>query len=64
MTNLIHSKKLEKHLLLIGEGYNQMCWVVYIQVEHGRTTGGGWGLGGGGGGEVYNQLSMVFKIRT
>ena len=22
--------------------------------------GGGWG----GGGEVYNQLSMVFKIRT
>ena len=23
--------------------------------------GGGWG---GGGGEVYNQLSMVFKIRT
>ena len=60
MTNLIHSKKLEKHLLLIGEGYNQMCWVVYIQVEHGPTTGGGWG----GGGEVYNQGSMVFKIRT
>ena len=27
---------------------------------HRRGVGGG----GGGGGEVYNQLSMVFKIRT